>query len=54
MADRRNTVFEIPLTAPFFSAFKRTPIPGTVYRSLTVTAPYVVDSANGAATVRER
>ena len=38
----------------FFAAFKRTRIPGTFYRSLTVTAPYVVDSANGAVTVRER
>ena len=37
-----------------FLAFKCTRIPGTFYRSLTVTAPYVVDSANGAVTVRER
>jgi len=27
---------------------------GAFYRSLTVTAPYVVDAANGAATVRKR
>src|SRR6185437_12870940 len=29
-------------------------LPGTFYRSLTVTAPYVLGAANGAVTVRER
>src|SRR6185437_9819953 len=53
-----------PFTAPlrackkisncFYAAFKRSRVPGTFYRSLTVTAPYVVDAANGAATVRKR
>jgi len=47
-------VANLPLPDGAVKKSGRFRIPGTFYRSLTVTAPYVVDSANGAVTVRER